>query len=93
MKQGRPVGYKCSNETKELMRQKKLGVKKSPEHVLHNSQAQAGNRTVVFPDNSKHRVYAKSFDDFLEEAREKNWWLTEKEAESVWNMVQTKRTK
>lgn len=69
----RQLGYKCSDETKEKMRQKKIGVKKTEEHRLHNSESQMGNVMVRFPDESKHRVYSQTFEDFLEEAMEKNW--------------------
>ena len=72
MKTGRPVGYKVTEETKELMRQKKIGVKKTEEHRQHNSQSQVGNVMVRFPDESKHRVYSQTFEDFLEEAKEKS---------------------
>lgn len=56
---GRPFGYKCSDETKEKMRQKKLGSHQTSEHKKHMSESKMGNKVVEI-DGKRRRVYPSS---------------------------------
>lgn len=84
---GRPVGYKCSDETRTKMAERKLGRHQSEEHRQNMAEAQTGMKIVTLPDGSRHRVKVNSFEELMGLAQEKNWWVTEKELRGIWKLL------
>ena len=56
MPRGRKPGYHHSEETKQTMRLKKLGVPKSEEHRQHMSEAKRGKKLIIGEDGKRHWI-------------------------------------